>query len=339
MRIFKKISLCILILLCFITFSGFVSEKDGKTYVFDDAGVIDDDDEQALTQKCQSASKSCEVTIAIVTTYDAKGLSSREYAESMIRKYDLGYEKDKFDKSVVLFLLDLDNGETYIATSGLGILFVEDYDIEQILDQVYMYINTDYYSACSAFIDKTVDVIHNNKRDYGSEYIEEWGNYNGSYEKFHDEYVDQNEHNVFFRLKDPVMCLIIAVIIGGVSVAVMAMGNKPNMTANGSTYMDKQNFKMHLKTDQYIRTTTKKIKINTDSGGNSGSSSPSRSSGGGSSHRGSGGHSYGGGGSKPKANTGSGGNSRSSSPSRSSGGSSSHRGGGGHKYGGGGRKL
>lgn len=278
--------------LCFTIFSGFASEKDSKTYVFDDADVIKEDDEEALTQKCQKASEECEVTIAIATTYDSGNLSSREYAESIIRKYDLGYEEDKFDKSVVLFLLDLDNSETYIATSGLGILFIEDDNIEEILDQVYMYVHTDYYSACSAFVDKTVDIINDNKSDYGSEYIEEWKNYDGNYKDFYNEYVKEKSHNVFYRLRNPIICLVISILIGSVSVAVMAISNKPKMTADGGTYMDKRNTKMHVNTDRYIRTTTSKVKINTESGSGGGGGH------GGSFHSGGGGHSYGGGGRK-----------------------------------------
>lgn len=293
MKIYRKIILCLMALLCFMVFTGFKSEEDGKTYVFDEADVIMDEDEESLTEKCYEVSEESHITIAVATIYDAEGLSSREYAERMIRRYDLGYEEDKFDKSVVLFLLDLDNREMYIAKSGLGILFVDDYNIEEILDQAEMYIQSDYYLTCSAFVDKTRDVINDNKLDYGSEYIEELENFDGTYKEFYDEYVKEPEHNAFYRLRNPVVCLFIAFIIGGVSVAVMSINNKSRMTVNGRTYMDTRSSKMHVHLDSFIRTTTQKIKINTDSGGGSGGGSH-----GGSFHSGGGGHSYGGGGRK-----------------------------------------
>lgn len=293
MKSLKKIPICIMAMFCFLILTGFRSEEDNKTYVFDDADVIMEEDEKALTEKCQKASEECKVTIAVATTYDAQGYGSRSYAERVIRVNDLGYEEDKFDKSVVLFLLDLDNSETYIVTSGLGILFVEDDNIEEILDQVYMYVHNDYYMACSAFVDKTVDVIQDNKRDYGSEYLKEWENWEGSYEGFYETYVREPEHNLFYRLKSPRLCLMIAVLIGGVSVAVMAIRNKSKMTANGHTYMDMNQSKMHLRTDAFIRTTTQKIRINSDSGSSGGGGGH-----GGSFHSGGGGHSYGGGGRK-----------------------------------------
>jgi uncharacterized protein len=291
MKIFKKIPLVVVAMLCFIVFTGFKSDEDDKVYVYDDADIILDSDEEALTEKCQKASEECQITIAIATTYDAEGFSSREYAENMIIKENLGYEDDKIDKSVVLFLIDLDNRETYIATSGLGILFVDDDNIEEILDQVYMYIRNDYSTSCSAFVDKTVEVIAYNQLEYGEEYLEDWENYDGNYADFYNEYVKEQEHNIFYRLKNPVVCIIIALIIGTVSVVIMSINNKSRMTVSGIDYMDRHNTKMHIHTDRYIRTTTQKIRINTSSGGGGGGGSH-----GGSFHSSGGGRSFGGGG-------------------------------------------
>lgn len=280
-----------LLVMCFFALCGF-DEREEKTYVFDDADLMSEQDEEELNNKCRQASEECEIDIAVVTTKDAKGKSSQRYAEDFIIQEKIGYENDnRVDKSAVLFLIDLDNSETYIVTTGMGILCIEDDDIEKILDQVYLYIRTDYYLACAAFVDKTVDVIDENMQEYAGDYKEDWEEWSGDYKDFEKKYVDEHDDTEVRRLKDPKNCLIISIIIGAVSVSVMALYNRSKMTVNGATYMDRNEMKVNVHTDRYIRTTTTKTRINSNSsGGRNGSSHR------GGSHHSRGGHSFGGGG-------------------------------------------
>ena len=268
------------------------TDAEEKEYVYDEADLISILDEEELNERCQEASEEFKMDIVIATTYNTDGRTARTYAEDLIVENDLGYENDdRAEKSCILFLIDLDNNETYIATSGFSILCVEDEDIEDILDQIYVYIRNDYYMSCLAFIDKTEYVLDKNLDDYADEYVEKWENYEGGYEEFYNKYVDV-EHNIFYKLRNPVVCLAISVIIAGVTVVIMAYRNKAKMTANGNTYMDRNEFKIRLENDRYINTTTVRRKIETNSGGSGGGSR------GGSFHRGSGGRSFGGGGRK-----------------------------------------
>ncbi len=259
-----------------------------KEYVYDDADLLDEEEENTLNAKCKEASDECEIDISIATTDNANGKTSQKYAEDFILEKNIGYEyDDRFDKSAVLFLVDLDNNETYIATTGMGILCVEDSDIENILDNIYEYIKSDYYKAFDTFVNSTVRVINGNIKDYASEYRDEWETYDGSYEDFQNEYVNKKEP-LFHKLRNPLISFVIAVVIGLIAVAVMALNNRAKMTASGDTYMNRNEIKFHINSDRYINTTTTKIKINNDSNGGGGH--------GGSSHSGSGGHSFGGGG-------------------------------------------
>lgn len=98
------------------------------------------------------------------------------------------------------------------------------------------------------------------------------------------------EHGPFYILRNPIPCLIIALIVAGVAVAFMSYSNKARMTVTGNTYMDKNEFRMHVCSDRYINTTTTKTRISSESSGGGGGSH------GGSHSSGSGGHSFGGGG-------------------------------------------
>lgn len=284
----------VFVLLAVNTVYGADEDNSDKEYVFDDAGLISDLDREALNLRCKEASEELEIDIVVATTYDTDGRSARDYGEDLIIDKDLGFEEDgRIEKSCVLFLIDLDNSETYIVTSGLGILCVTDNDIEEILNQVYNYIYSDYYMACLAYVDKTVNVIEHNMRTYADEYIDKWKENKYDYATFEDKYVNV-EHNMFYRLRNPFVCLVISMIIALVSVVLMAYNNKAKMTANGNTYMDRNEFKIHVKEDRFINTTTFKHRISSSSG----SSHHSGRSRGGSHHSGRGGRSFGGGGRK-----------------------------------------
>lgn len=271
-------------------------ENVEKRYVIDDANLLTDSEMEILEAKCKVLSDECEVDLAIASTNDALGKSTKEYAQDCVLDNNLGYEDDdRFDKSAVLFLVDLDNMETYIVTEGLGILLVEDGDIENILDDIYEYIGSgryDYYNAYDTFLDSVSETIIRNYNDYGKDYEEEWETFTGTYAEFDKEYVNV-EKSAFYVFKSPVICLAIALLVAGVAVAVMSYSNKAKMTATGDTYMDRNEFRIYLRDDRYIKTTTTKVRIDTDSGSGGGGGSH-----GGSHSRGSGGHSFGGGGRK-----------------------------------------
>lgn len=270
-------------------------KSTAKKYVDDAAELISDSEEAKLVEKCKELSDECKVDIGIATTTDARGLSSKQYAQESVLNNNLGYEDDdRFDKSAVLFLVDLDNRETYIVTEGLGILLIEDNDIENILDDVYVYIDsdlsrTDFYTVCNVFLNSVSQTMIDNYNDYGYDYIDAWEKFDGTYAEFDKKYVNV-EHGPFYILRNPIPCLMIALIVAGVAVAFMSYSNKAKMTVTGNTYMNKNEFKMHICSDRYINTTTTKVKRSSDSSSGGGGSH------GGSHSSGSGGHSFGGGG-------------------------------------------
>ena len=127
-------------------------------------------------------------------------------------------------------------------------------------------------------------MITANKKSYAQKYIDNWNDFTGTYEEFYKKYVNVS-HNAFYGLKSPVRCALIALVIAGITVLIMACGNKSRMTASRFDYMNKRDLKVHVAQDLFIRTTTKRYKISSESSGGHGGSFHS-----------SGGHSHGGGG-------------------------------------------
>lgn len=289
-KISKKLSLCLLAaLLLFCVFQPLTANaKSDKTYLYDMAGIFDDSQEELLIRECENASEQVEIDFVITTTMDADGKDYVTYADDFMDEKEMGYETDgRWDKSCVMLMLDFDNQQVYIDTTGFAILCVEDDDIEDILDDMWEYVpSKDYYHASTTFIQSTLKVIQNNKKAYADKYLQKWKEFDGTYADFDKKYVNVT-HNFFYKFKRPVVSLIYALVISGIVVLIMGCDNKAKMTADRTTYLNRKNMKVHLATDQFLRTTTTKHRISSSSGGGGH---------GGSHHSSGGGHSHGGGG-------------------------------------------
>lgn len=258
-----------------------------KQYVYDFSGLYSDEETETLTALCREKSQKQKIDFVILATSEAEGKSSMTYSDDFMDENHLGFEDDgRWDKSCVLLLFDFDNKEVYINTTGIAILCIEDDDIENILDEVFEYIpQKDYVQAAKAFINAADKVITSNKKSYAGKYLDEWEDFDGTYEEFDRTYVHVR-HNVFYSLKNPVTCVIISLLVAGIVTLILAYSNKARMTANRFTYMNKRDLRIHVANDFFIRTTTRRYKMSSSSGGG----------GGGSYHSSGGGHSHGGGG-------------------------------------------
>lgn len=153
----KKI---ILLFMLFFVISSYTSMAVSEL-VFDKAGVFTGEEKLELNKKLYELSERFDMDILIVSVEDAGGKNSRDYADDYFDYEGFG-RNQSFDG--ILFLIDLDNREIYISTSGRSIENLNDRDIENILDKVFDsgLIDGDYYGAASAFINQT-NIILNRK--------------------------------------------------------------------------------------------------------------------------------------------------------------------------------
>ena len=96
--------------------------------------------------------------IVIVTTNDTMGNLLEILLMITLIMVDLEWEEDY---SGILFLIDMDNGEAYISTTGIAIRYLTDERIESILDLVFDngLIDGDYYGAAVGFLKGTEDYL------------------------------------------------------------------------------------------------------------------------------------------------------------------------------------
>lgn len=269
---------------------GYTNEYDEYgDKVYDNAGILQDEDIEELQDMCVSAAKKIKLDLVIVTTNDVGGKNSEEYADDFYDYNDFGYDQGR---SGILMLIDLENRNVWLSTKGIAIEYFNDDDIENTLDDIFLYMDgPDYGEACKEFVRSVKRHVYEVNDEYYS-YVKPWfeGDYT-DYEEYRDsdEYTGNKEKNI---LSYPLVDLAIAVIVAFIVVLIMAYNQKSKMTANGSTYINKNEFKIHSSRDMFLRTTVTKVKIEESSSG----SSSHRS--GGSSHRSRSGSSHGGGGRK-----------------------------------------
>lgn len=119
--------------------------------VFDDASLFTEAEIIKLDDEANILSNNYDMDVIIVTTDDANGKNSREYADDYFDNNGFGVGADL---DGILFLIDMDNRETYISTSGKGIKYLTDQRIENIIANVLDsgLGDGDYYNATLGFL-------------------------------------------------------------------------------------------------------------------------------------------------------------------------------------------
>lgn len=137
--------------LCLLTFTGrnvFAEE----IYVYDQADLLNEEEEQSLEELAIQLRDNWNMNFLVVTTDDANGKSSRDYADDF---YDERFPEDAQEDGV-LFLIDMDHREIYLSTCGQAIRYLTDSRIDNILDRAYEEVaDGDYYGTFVTFFDRT----------------------------------------------------------------------------------------------------------------------------------------------------------------------------------------
>lgn len=151
-KLYKNLALYLLLLLLLLISPLNVYAE--KTLVIDNANLISQDELIELNNKANLLSDQYNMDIVIVTSDNAEGKTSREYADDFFDYNGFGVGAN-YDG--ILFLIDMDNREAYISTTGIAIRYLTDARIESILDMVFDggMAQGNYYGAAMGFLDGT----------------------------------------------------------------------------------------------------------------------------------------------------------------------------------------
>lgn len=250
---------------------AYAAAEDSK--VVDDADLLSYDEEQEIQSMLDEFAEESGWTLFAVTTDDANGMTSEEYADDYV-------DQNAFEENGVCFLIDMDNREIYMSTTGSAIRILTDHRIDSIMDDSYEYAGDGEYAKCfETMIRETEDSFHEGIESGQYNYDRDTGEISKA----------PNRLTVW----DMLISLIAAAAAGGAVIAVIA--GKYRLKFGGWQYDFKSNSRLDLtnKTDRLVNTFRTAHHIQRDSGGGSGSSGARSTT-----HHSSGGGTHGGGGHK-----------------------------------------
>lgn len=153
LQVLTAVLSCLLIFLTGFLWPAPAWAAEGNQRVFDDAGLLTESEKESLEAQVTKMRDSMKMDVVLVTTADTGGRSARQYADDF---YDAGGFGTRSDHSGVLFLIDMDNREIYVSTSGTMIRFLTDDRVEMMLDHAYTDVaDEDYMGAMRQLLTDT----------------------------------------------------------------------------------------------------------------------------------------------------------------------------------------
>lgn len=248
---------------------GFATAVIANTeFVFDQANLFSDVEKVELQDEANRLSEQFQMDIRIVTTNDSEGKSARQYASDFYDQNGFGYGETE---DGILYLIDMDNREVYIFTRDRIVDYFPDTTVEEVLDHVYPYLTEEAFGeSAKAFLVDLEQVM--------SSGIPEGSTSSGNYAQSDGSYSTSPSQGEI--VKELLLYLGIAIVIGGISVGVMAMNNRGRSSTTAHTYLDSNSFKVTKKMDRHYNTRVTRQKIQRNSSGGGGGSSFSGGGGG-----------------------------------------------------------
>ncbi len=242
------------------------------TRVFDDAGLIYSDDEVKLQDQIMELQAHWPLDFVLLTIDDAAGKTSREYADDFYDQNGFGYGEEA---SGVLFLIDMDNREMAVSTTGDMIYYLTDSRIEAILDLAEGYLaNGDYANAAYNSLNATAHYLEAGIPGDQYTYDEETG-------------------EIRVRKSLTLLEISVALIVAAAIALIKRQATVSRYRLKGSPYVyntyANSNFALLNQNDLFLRSSERRSRVSGGSGGGGGGGGRSTI------HRGSSGRMHGGG--------------------------------------------
>ncbi|TLG71225.1 TPM domain-containing protein [Culicoidibacter larvae] len=253
---------------------------DTEQRIYDAADLLTDSQEAELKALSESLKATTNMDIIMVTTNNSEGKSSMAYADDF-------YDYNGFSEDGILMLIDMDNREVWISTSGLGIRYLTDARIDTMLDNIFAYMPNDYHMAGKTFFN---DVEHYYQLGIPSNQYNQ--DEEGNIDPYYPAEVKTFGGQLLKTLTMSPVFLIIAAGFGALVAFIASRRKNARVTTNSSTYAN-GDLQFQIQQDTFINSHTSQTYIPPAS-----SSRSSGSSGRSSTHSSSSGRSHGGGGRK-----------------------------------------
>lgn len=290
---FRKIFFAVAFLVMACVMKINVSVYADALRVNDEGQMLTEEEEQLLEEKINRYQKDSNLDYAIY--YNRNGIQEEDmmyFADSYYDDNHFGLDSGESGSAIVI---DMKSRQMYITTKGIAIWYIDDSDIEYMIDNIREKLQAEeYYEAADEYLESVhtlaMKYIENEKE--GVSYWEK--NAYTDYKDFYYDYVVDNT-DIDYSLKEekhllesPVICALLSMVLSAIIVFIMSLSSKPKIVVSGNDYVNNNTVHMRRSYDKYITTTTVKHKIENSSSGSGGGGGSFHSSGGGS-HGGGGG--------------------------------------------------
>lgn len=162
----------------------------GSYDVVDDAGLLSTQDAEDVRAALADLAQKTGWSVFAITTDDARGMTSQQYADDFI-------DTHAFEQDGVCYLIDMDNREAYICTTGIAIRYMTDDRIDRATERGASYCGDGNYRSCflemisctSSYYDQGIYADQYNQdvenghygerdyynEDYGKKKLLDWG--------------------------------------------------------------------------------------------------------------------------------------------------------------------
>lgn len=132
--------------------------RSNTNNIYDQASLFTSDEKSDLENQAKAVSDQYNMDVVIATVDNTSNKSSQVYADDFYEDNNIGRNNSS---DGILLLIDLDNREVYISTSGAAIKYLSDQRLDNIINQVLEngMADQDYYRASVKFLKSTSDYL------------------------------------------------------------------------------------------------------------------------------------------------------------------------------------
>lgn len=270
-----------------IFFILFLTAFTANQKVYDNATLLTDEQIQTLQQKCIDVANQNEIDTIILTVNSTGDKTAQQYADDFYDENAFGYEYEH--GTGIILLIDMGERNIWISTSGNAIDYFTDEIINNIVNDIAVYLKSEeYYTAFISFLDSVSE--YSNHSNLKSEPDTLMDNADNIYEP--NQKYSQNQQSLDSNYQYILICFAISILVGVIGVTFMVYSSNGRAKVNSTTYLDKSSVNMNDSYEKYIRTSVVTRHIPRNDNNNIGGST----GGGSSTHTSSGGYTHGGGG-------------------------------------------
>lgn len=273
-KTFRILFLAFLMLPALILSKSIVSAaatQEEIQHVYDKAELLSTTEIEALEEMCIEYGEQAGIEIMILTHNDPDAIYAEDYIED--------FEDQLPIADRVYILVDMYNRDVFIEGYGLAETYIHSKRGDAIRNEITpLLTGGEYYSAFEIYIERSSaymsdDSELNYDHDYSAGKPQSSNpnapNYDATWPTDYNSY--SSNDSVTKILSNVFVQLIAAIIIGAVTVAIMAYHSGGRMTAGGNTYIDPNHSGLIGRRDNYIRTTVTRVRRPENNNNNHGS--------------------------------------------------------------------